>query len=145
MFATAEWMIVRNTSLGDCYKGCFPLSLIRVSSAGGLRPASISSSSAASRALISTIAVCLCSVQPTTYSIDWLFFNIYRGFIYPSCLALYQWTCSLCSRWQAKLAAFLGCIFCLFVCVATSYSHAKMGEMFGATVFFTMENANVNF
>lgn len=31
LFVTPEWMIVRNTSLGVCYPGCFPLNLFRVS------------------------------------------------------------------------------------------------------------------
>lgn len=121
------WRIVRNTSLGVCYKGCFPLSPIHVSIAGGLPAASISSSSAASHALISAIAVCLCSVQPTTYSIDWLFFNIYRE-------DLFILRALLCTSGHAvhavggrrNLLHFLGCFF-LFVCVATSYSHSKMG------------------
>lgn len=56
-------------------------------SAGSPSLASIPSSSAASPALISTIAVYLCSVQPTTYSIDWLYFSTFTDRIDLSCMS----------------------------------------------------------
>lgn len=37
--------------------------------------------------LCSTIAVCLCSVQATTYSIDWLYFLTFTDRIYLSCMS----------------------------------------------------------
>lgn len=72
LFVTAEWIIVRNSSLGLWYPGCFTLSLFCVRRLKGLelRAGSPSLAFIPLTPAASTIAVYICSVQPSTYSID---------------------------------------------------------------------------